>query len=276
MENKDLFKGKIHSDLSLERKVKLTHEIINELLRYGKLSNIGGLHNKIFNDIDTSSFIIEYRLMTYIELPVSAFGREIFGDSKSFMMYDNKTYYISDYKGYIVVTKNNNLENPYKIINYTSNHMRQFCESISNILSNLLLYAPDLDFENDIIACRNYLEEVEGFKNILLNFTSKYEEFRKEIIENKTRKEIYTDIETIAIKKRLYRKLTKSPKRYIKLFSLENKKYGNNVLDIIYEYYLEYLNYKKVISLDNENTGEEIKVLLNSLFENLWFVKEEK
>lgn len=276
MENKDLFKGKIHSDLSLERKVKLTHEIVNELIRYGKLSNVGGLHNKIFNDIDTSSFIIEYRLMTYIELPISVFGREIFGDSENFMMYDNKTYYISDYKGYMVITKNNNSEKPYKVMNYTSNHMRQFCKSIPNILSNLLLYAPDLDFENDIIACRNYLEEVEGFKNIFLNFTSKYEEFRKAIIENKTRKEIYTDIETIAIKKRLYRKLTKSPKKYIKIFSLENKKYGNDALEIIYEYYLEYLNYKKVISLDNENKDGEIKTLLNSLFENLWFVKEEK
>lgn len=276
MENKNLFKGKIHSDLSLERKVKLTHEIVNELIKYGKLRDIGELHNRIFNDIDISSFIIEYRLMSYIELPVSAFGREIFGDSESFMMYDNKTYYISNYKGYIVITKNNNLENPYKIINYTSNHMRQFYKNISNILSNLLLYAPDLDFENDIIACRKYLEEIEGFKNNFLNFASKYEEFKKTIIESKTRKEIYTDIETIAIKKRLYRKLSDSPKKYIKLFSLENEKYGNNILEIIYEYYLEYLNYKKVISLVNENVDEEIKTLLNSLFENLWFTKEEK
>lgn len=276
MENKNLFKGKIYSDLSLERKVKLTHEIVSELIRCGKLDDIGGLHNKIFNDINTSSFIIEYRLMSYIELPISTFGREIFGDSKSFMMYNNKTYYISDYKGFIIITKNKDLENPYKIINYTSNHMRQFYKNVSNIMSNLLLYAPDLDFENDIIACRKYLEEIEGFKNEFLNFTSKYEEFKKTTIENKTRKEIYTDIETIAIKKRLYRKLSDSPKKYLKLFSLENKKYGNNILEIIYEYYLEYLNYKKIISLDNENVDEEIKMLLNLLFENLWFTKEEK
>lgn len=276
MENKDLFKGKIHSKLSLGGKVILTQEIVSELVKYGTSNDIGKLYNTVFNDVDKSSFIIEYRLMTYIELPVSVFGKDIFGDSESFVMYGNKTYYISDYKGYIIITKNNNLENPYKIMNYTSDHMRQFYNSISNILSNLLLYAPDLDFENDIIACKKYLEEVEGFKKVFLNFTSKYEEFKKATIENRTRKEIYTDIETIAIKKRLYRKLSDSPKKYIKLFSLKNEKYGNNILDIIYEYYLEYLNYKKVISLDNENTDEEIKTLLNSLFENLWFVKEEK
>lgn len=271
MENKNLFKGKIHSDLSLERKVKITQEIVSELVRRGKSNNIGELYDKVFNDVDKSSFIIEYRLLSPLDLPLSLI--DIYKDSKDFLILDNILYYISDYKGYIIISVIDEDKELFRLVNYTSKFMRNISGGMINVLSELILNSSDLEFKDLILKSLEYLNKVSEFKNNLKNLSSEYRMFTEDVLKNKTINEVFYDVESIAIKKRIYTKLSLNPKKYAKVIIRLNTK-ENNALETLYRYYMEFINKGEINSLELEH--KDIEKTLNLLFKNLWIMEEKQ
>lgn len=276
---KCIFNGKILNISSdLDNKIELSNKIITYLVDEKKSNNIGELYGEIFNNMNEASIVIEYRLMTPIEsLHMFIQKNDYYNLDNYFTNYNDKTHFLSPYKGYILISKDD-IINSYKIINYSPWRMKEHYNSTIDILSNLVLFAKDLKYEKEIKLIIDYLNSIKDFKKAL---HAKYIEFKNDTMEYETRIKIYKQSEDIAILKRLMNRIMGDNNQYDILFKLNSKEeltYG--LLDILSSLYSIYrlnrsINKENLINYlskeDTENSGVLLVNVLNNLFSDLWF-----